>query len=359
MAYVGNAWGFLVPLLVLPVPVCTVGRHGAFIGYTLDHALVEPVAEWSRWKGGSPFQIGQPVLAVLLGYFKLYSRLDWWSATRSTCAVNRRWGTAVAVWNGPWQDRLPLDGTASSPPVRNGHIFVLALHLLPIGGGLGSSDCFFRHLHDDFAVAIKLSYCFTAVFCDQEEKTNARFVLVLQLVQRIFILAIAKVSNPKTRSLLELFDGETELSFAGVSSHAKAAVVVSVAHNTTERKRTTTTLCGFACGGFWTCGIWRWESFLWRQLTSVEALPWCCSLQSASPDIASSLLLLWPAFLQRFLMGNKGVTINGFLCIHISYHISVWGENLRLLCLSFWSTFWFLYHLLLHQQHKRWNCLSI
>jgi hypothetical protein len=55
-------------------------------------------------------------------------------------------------------------------------------------------------LHDDFAVAIKLSYCFTAVFCGQEEKTNARFVLVLQLAQRVFILAIAKVSNPKTRS---------------------------------------------------------------------------------------------------------------------------------------------------------------
>jgi hypothetical protein len=66
--------------------------------------------------------------------------------------------------------------------------------------GFGSSDCFFRDLHDDFAVVLKLFYCFTAVFCDQEEKINARFVLVLQLVQRVFILAIAKVSNPKTRS---------------------------------------------------------------------------------------------------------------------------------------------------------------
>jgi hypothetical protein len=48
-----------------------------------------------------------------------------------------------------------------------------------------------------------------------------------------------------------LFDGETELSFAGVPSHAEAAVVASVAHNTIERRRTTTTtVCGFACGGF-------------------------------------------------------------------------------------------------------------
>jgi hypothetical protein len=79
-------------------------------------------------------------------------------------------------------------------------MFVLAPHLLRIGGGFGSSDCFFRNLHGDFAVAIKLSYCLTAIFCDQEGKTNARFVLMLQLVQRVFILAIAKVSNPKTRS---------------------------------------------------------------------------------------------------------------------------------------------------------------
>jgi hypothetical protein len=48
-----------------------------------------------------------------------------------------------------------------------------------------------------------------------------------------------------------LFDGETELSFAGVSSHDEAAVVASIALNTTERTTTTTTtVCGFACGGF-------------------------------------------------------------------------------------------------------------
>lgn len=35
----------LVPLLVLPVPVCTVSGHGAETGYTLEQALVEPVAE--------------------------------------------------------------------------------------------------------------------------------------------------------------------------------------------------------------------------------------------------------------------------------------------------------------------------